>query len=587
MISLFSIVSFAQSRKQYPEFTRKDSLHGYLSKERKCFDVRFYDVNVDVNPQNKCLQGYCAMTIQFVDNQQQIIQIDLSSKLKIDSLYLDGEKQDYSREYNAVFIPLKKQYSTNTDYIITCWYHGKPVTAKRPPWEPGMVWSKSSSGKPWFGVCAETLGSSCWMPCKDHLSDEPENGMRMTVSVPEGLTVVSNGLLQSHETKNKKEIWIWQTKYPINQYNMTFYCGDFVHFGEIYNGVEKSFPLDYYVLPEDLEKAKASFEQAKSVIAVYENLYGPYPWENECYKLVESPYEGMEHQTAIAYGNRFKNTLGFDYIIVHESAHEWWGNTVSVDDYAEIFIHEGFAMYSEFLYVEKMFGKELRDRYIQIWANTMKNIRPVVGPRDVNFWDYHDTDPYVKGAWMLHGLRYVMNNDSLFFDIIKNYNISRRNSIVTVKDFTDYVYNRSGVDYSWYFQQYLYDFRVPTLEFHWISKEDALEKGIDYSIDVNNKPLEDTNKYFSYAELKWTNVDSAFRLPVSYITCSTCEKHEDFVSPVIVKDSIEVDRIQVNTNGVVVRFAYPKAWTSQLFNDMCRAYYKLNIIEEKQKDNKK
>ncbi len=568
----------------YPKFTEADSLHGYLSPARSCYDVRFYDIAVDINPQTEYIVGKVTMDINFIDLQQRTIQIDLSSKLTIDSIYLDGKKcTSYSRKYNAVFISLNQFYESNKTYELTCWYQGSPVKANRPPWEAGMVWKTSKDGKPWFGITCETLGASCWIPCKDHLSDEPEQGMRMQVTVPKDLVVVSNGTLQSHETIADKEVWTWQTNYPINSYNMTFYCGNFVHFGEEYKGVEATFPLDYYVLPDDLEKAKVSFAQAKDVIAVYEKFYGPYPWANEGYKLVESPYEGMEHQTAIAYGNGFKNMFGFDYIIVHETAHEWWGNSITVDDYAEVFIHEGFAMYSEFLYVEQKFGQDALNTYIQIWAQTMKNIRPVVGPRDVNFWDYHDTDPYVKGAWTLHGLRYLIDNDSLFYDILKSYYSTRKYSIVTVADFTNFVNQKTGKDYSWFFNQYLREASCPVLKYRWIPLKEIekYKNQVTYSIQTEDTTLPIGG--YAYLQMWWENVDSSFTMPISLYS-----KNNDSTSykDVLFHDkqnNTTINRLPVTTDGLVVLSTDTQ---SPIYFALNKAYYKIEN-EKKYKHKKK
>ena len=538
---LCSLCLFAKKGfEPYPKFTRADSLHGTLTPPRACYDVRFYDISVDVFPETKSIIGDVSMDFLFVDSTQTFMQIDLSSLLEINEITIDGVKvENYTREYNAVFITLPENFSVDKEHRLRCRYRGTPREAVRPPWDGGMVWKTSPSGKTWCGVTCETLGASCWLPCKDHLSDEPERGMRMRISAPEGLMVVSNGSLVSHESCENREIWTWQTNYPINSYNMTFYIGDFIHFGEEYQGIEAKFPLDYYVLPEDEEKARASFEQAKDVIAFYEEVYGPYPWANEGYKLIESPYEGMEHQTAIAYGNGFKNFGDFsmDYIIVHETAHEWWGNSISVDDYADIFIHEGFAMYSEFLYVERKFGKNDAEYYAELWKRTMRNIRPVVGPRDVNFWDYHDTDPYVKGAWCLKGLRYLIDNDTLFFDILKSYYQSRKYSIVTVKDFTDFVNEKTGQDYSWYFKQYLYRAGVPIMEIAEIP-----EKKIDVSkyrfFDISSDSTEHLIFYFRMA-----NVDDDFILPMTI----PLDDGEDFKIPITTKGVC----VKINTTSLL------------------------------------
>ncbi|HOS83731.1 MAG TPA: M1 family aminopeptidase, partial [Bacteroidales bacterium] len=270
------------------------------------------------------------------------------------------------------------------------------------------------------------------------------------------------------------------------------YIGKFEHFSETYKGIDTTFTLDYYVLPEHLEKTKLIFQQTPNILKYFESIYGPYPWAREGFKLVGSPYEGMEHQTAIAYGTGFKtHHLGFDYIILHESVHEWWGNSISVDDFSDIFMHEGFATYSEALFVEHTYGVKEAERYMLKYAGYIKNKNPLVGPRNVNFWDYKDTDPYMKGAWTLHGLRFVINNDSLFFDILKTYYNTRAYSIVTVKDFTEYTKQKTGMNLDWYFAQYLYKRHIPTLEYKASQHENIVS-----------------------IEMRWTNVGDDFKLPI-------------------------------------------------------------------------
>lgn len=579
---VFNTTASTAPQKKYPDFTREDSLHGFLNEYRSCYDVRQYSISVDINPSEKYIKGFCTMTFNVVA-EQPIMQIDLSSVLQVDSIVIDESRcTNISREYNAVFVTLPQSLSVGSQHSLTCYYQGKPMEAKRPPWEGGMVWSTSKSGKHWFGVTCETLGASCWVPCKDHLSDEPEDGMRMSIAVPKDLqlTVVANGVLRETKCVNDKCVWNWETQYPINSYNMTFYVGDFVKYSEEYHGIAETFPLDFYVLSEDVEKSKDSFAQAKNVIAVYEDLYGPYPWGKENYKLIESPYEGMEHQTAIAYGSGFKDMFGMDYIIVHESAHEWWGNAVSVDDYAEIFIHEGFAMYSEFLYQERMFGKEKCETYANMWRRGMKNIRPVVGPRDVNFWDYHDTDPYVKGAWTLHGFRYLMDNDSLFFDILKTYNMSRRFQIVTVKDFTDYVNEKTGKDYSWYFKQYLYSELVPILEFRWIPRDEMYKysNSVNYIMDFTDTVEE--LALVSYLQLRWTNVDDDFNMPISLYMKDTSgnERPVRFFVGNGLREK-QVKSIPVTKDGIIVKqYGNPKG--SSMYFNTSNFYYTVDNVKK-------
>ncbi len=474
----------------YPKFTQKDSLRGALNPFRTCYNVLHYTLTIDVNPQKKSIQGYVDMQFSVMQHSEKM-QVDLFKNMTMDSIVLHGKRLKFERKYDAVFIQIPQLEIGKTE-TIRMYYKGKPLEAPRPPWEGGFVWKKDEQKNPWIGVACELVGASLWWPCKDHLSDEPEYGVTMNVAVPQGFTVVSNGKLLEQKSYKGKDTYTWQTKYTINNYNVTLYIGKFEHFSEKYKGIDTTITLDYYVLPEHLEKTKITFQQTSNILRYYESIYGPYPWPREGFKLVGSPYEGMEHQTAIAYGTGFRtHHLGFDYIILHESAHEWWGNSISVDDFADIFIHEGFATYSEALFIEHTYGVKEAERYMYKYAGYIKNKNPIVGPRDVNFWDYKDTDPYMKGAWTLHGLRYVINNDSLFFDILKTYYNTRAYSVVTVKDFTDFVQQKSGMNLEWYFTQYLYSRHVPTLEYVAYKKDNIVT-----------------------IEMRWANVQSNFALPV-------------------------------------------------------------------------
>jgi aminopeptidase N len=517
----------------YPKFTQKDSVRGALNPMRTCYDVQHYTLSIDINPTKKYIKGFVDMDFK-VMSPTNTIQVDLFKNMKMDSIIFEGKKVSFTRKYNAVYL-LLPSLKTGEQKSIRCYYQGKPIVAPRPPWEGGFVWKQSADKSPWIGVACEVVGASLWWPCKDHLTDEPDKGVIMNVSVPGGLTVISNGIQKSHETKDGKEYFTWETKYPINNYNVTVYIGKYEHFSEEYKGIDTTFTLDYYMLPENLEKAKEVFKQTPNIIRFYENTYGPYPWPREGYKLVGSPFEGMEHQTAIAYGTGFHtHYLGFDYIILHESAHEWWGNSISVGDVSDIFMHEGFATFSEVLFVEKTYGKDNADKYIATYANYVKNKNPVVGPRDVNFWDYEDTDPYMKGAWALQGLRFVIDNDSLFFDILKTYYNKSKYSIVSVKDFTDFVNAKTNQDLSWYYNQYLYDRRCPSLEY--IATQDGKTVTI---------------------EMRWSNVNS------------------DFVLPVELK--VNGDPIRVSVSTTVQKYVFHNA--EELYFNPYVAYYSIQKVK--------
>jgi aminopeptidase N len=467
---------------KYPDFNARDTLKGMLDSLRAAYDVTFYDLDLKINPADKSLGG--SVSIYFtVVNRLSRLRFDLYWNLTIDSLKIDGLPLSYVRNDRAVIALTPAPLSKDSRHIMKVWYGGKPVEALRPPWEGGMVWKTDKSGKPWIGVSCEYEGPSLWFPCKDHMSDEPDS-VRLKMTVPDGLKVVSNGLMKIHTVEDGKESYTWETHYPINPYNITFYVGDFVRFGDTINTDRGVLHLNYHVLPYNIDLAKEHFKQAKDVIRVYSDAFGPYPWIKEGYKLVESPFNGMEHQTAIAYGSDYKNSsfFGGDYIIIHETAHEWWGNAVSVSDFSDIWLQEGFATYSEFVFLEHKFGRSSALDRIEYYALHINNKLPVVGPQQVGYWDYKDGDVYIKGAMVLHTMRNVISNDPLFFDILRTfYSDYACGAHPTTSDFINLVEKKTGHSWKSFFDVYLYKTEVPKLIWYYTSfnPEEAKELGVE------------------------------------------------------------------------------------------------------------
>jgi aminopeptidase N len=503
LVSSCSVVGFNFSHGtpvkpfKYPVFSQKDSLQGFLNKYRTCYDVHYYNLDVSFDIPHKEISGFVDMyfnSTTIIDT----LQIDLFKNLKIDSIVFNGESLKFKRAYNAVFVKFNNQLPAFESFKITTYYHGKPDEALRPPWEGGFVWKKDKNKKPWIGVTCEVKGASSWWPVKDHLSDEPDS-MKLSFTVPSGLLCVSNGHLIDSVTINNGVKYTWRVSYPINNYNATFYIGDFVHFSIPFDGIDTTFNLDFYVQKQNLEKAKLHFLQTSDILHFYEKVYEPYPWPRDGFKLVESPFEGMEHQSAIAYGSDYKMSYGmFDYIILHEAAHEWWGNSVTATDYAEVWLHEGFATYSEALFVEMLRGRARYLSYLDFYAMLIKNARPVIGPKNVNYWDYKDSDVYLKGALTLHTLRNTIK-DSLFFDVLKTFYASHKYSFATTTDFVELVNVKTGKDFSPFFNQYLYTRNSPELEW-------------SYSYSA----ARDTN-ILSY---RWTNTVDDFSIPIKVKTDS-------------------------------------------------------------------
>jgi aminopeptidase N len=475
-----------------PLFTLKDSLMGYNSSFRSCFDVNFYDIHLNFDINNKSIAGYVTTSFTLVDPEK-TIQLDLDTPLAIDSIIQDHKPLHYTRKYTAVFIDLVNKTSKQS---LTVYYHGKPKSAKRPPWEGGFVWKKDKSGNPFVSVACEGEGAQTWLPVKTYLGDEPDS-IAVHLKVPRNLVGVSNGNLTAVTEQGGTKTYSWKTSYPINPYNITFYIGDYKLIEKPYNCIDgETMMLRYYVLPENLEKAKTHFLQVDSILHVYENLFGKYPWVKDNYKLIESPFAGMEHQTAIAYGNGYKNEKDerYDYIVLHETAHEWWGNAISVADFSDVWIHEGMATYAEALYIEKTKGYKAYLDYVS-WAQiSVMNKKPIVGPAGVYYWNYKDGDPYVKGSAMMHSLRNHIDNDSIFFNLLTTFFKTYCYKSATTQNFIDMANTITGKDLTVFFQQYLYRRESPLLKWRFdhdeASGRDVLVYHFERVVDGFTTPVQ-------------------------------------------------------------------------------------------------
>ena len=478
--------SFSQKKffKNY-KFTEADTLRGMLRPERTCYDVTFYNLQIKVDIEKKYISGYNEIYYRAVDDFTKI-QIDLFDNLKINKILFKGKKLSFTRKFNAVFIDFPKQKKgTKNSFIVH--YEGAPISAKNPPWDGGFVWRKNSNGDPWVAVSCEGIGASLWFPNKDHLYDEPDS-IRIGVAVPNGLTCISNGNLENTQKENGFTRFNWFVSYPINNYNITLNITNYAHFSDTYKSNDgEDLELDYYVLPENLKKAKKHFQQVKPMLACYEKFFGKYPFWNDGYALVETPYLGMEHQSAIAYGNQYmRGYLGglipdgidFDYIIIHETGHEYWGNSVSCADHAEMWIHESFCTYSEALYVEYMYNFDEALRYLDMQKMLIKNKKPILGPMNVNFNGWGHSDHYYKGAWILHTLRNSINDDKKWFGLIKSFYQKNKISIISTEDFVTYASDYLKRDLSKFFNQYLKYPTIPAL----LYKIKKIKNGIEVSV---------------------------------------------------------------------------------------------------------
>ena len=483
VIALLSVctVALAQQERAKPAFTRADTLRGALSPERTCYDVRWYHLDVKVDPSARTIEG--STTIRFTGMQESPrMQVDLFADMELKSVTLDGgDPLPYTREFGAVFISLPQVLRPGESHELVVRYAGTPRVDPRPPWDGGFTWTRDEVGNPWVAVTCQGTGASLWWPNKDHQADEPDS-MLISVTVPPGLEDVSNGRLRG--VTRLPDGWSrydWAVTSPINNYDVTVNIGKFAHFADTFAGAEP-LTLDYYVLPEHLRDAERQFQQVKPMLACFERLFGPYPFPGDGYKLVESPHNGMEHQGAVAYGNGFHNGyrrssssrygLMFDFIIVHESAHEWWGNSVTSKDIADMWIHEGFGAHAEALYVECMWGYDAMLGYVNSKKGQVGNRRPIIGTYGVN--NKGAGDMYPKGSLMLHTIRGVLDNDSLWFAVIKGIAQAFRHQTITTEDLVGYVNRVTGSDYTYFFNQYLRYADLPRLEVNLTSKGGAL-----------------------------------------------------------------------------------------------------------------
>ena len=471
----FALLSLEAAAQPEPRaaFTHADTLRGTLTPERRCYDVRFYHLDVRVDPARKYISG--SNTIRFtVDSAFDRMQIDLFANLKIDSILLDndGALLPYERDSNAFFVQLPSLLAPGSSHDVKVFYSGNPLTAKNPPWSGGFTWKEDSSGTPWVVVTCQGTGASCWWPNKDHQSDEPDS-MLISVTVPPGLEDVSNGRLRaSAQLPDGWTRYDWFVSYPVNNYNVTVNVGKFTHLSDTYRSGDDDLSLDYYVLPSHAGRAKEQFKQAKQMLGVFEKYFGKYPFVRDGYKLIESPHNGMEHQSAIAYGNRFlggyvgyaSSEVGmkFDFIIVHESSHEWWGNSVTAKDVADMWLHESFGAYAEALFVEDVFGREEALTYINAKKQNVRNDRPIVGVYNVQ--EEGSADMYDKGQLVLNTLRSVIDNDKLWFSILRGMQETYRYQTITYDTVVAYVNRRTGKDLSYFFEQYLKNTKPPQLE---------------------------------------------------------------------------------------------------------------------------
>lgn len=475
LLGLISITTNAQVLNNKQEFTRQDSLRGTNNEFRNWWDVKKYKVSVEPDYQSKSIKGKTTITFDKTTPQQSdLLQIDLQDPMMVSAVKLNGKKiSDFKRDGNVYFINVGKNIK-NTSNQLELEYNGNPRVAVRAPWDGGWIFAKDEKGRDWMSVAVQGLGASAWFPNKDYLGDEPDNGMELEIIAPKDLVGVGNGRLVSKKEKNGKTISTWKVVNPINNYNIIPYIGHYVNFKDTFEGEKGKLDLDYYVLDYNIDKAKSQFEQAKLMLKSFEHWFGPYPFYEDSFKIVEAPHLGMEHQSGIAYGNKFENGylgrdlsgsgwgLKWDFIIVHEAGHEWFGNNITEKDVADMWIHEAFTAYSETLFTETYYGKDAASEYVRGTRKAIQNDIPIIGVYGVN--QEGSGDMYYKGANMIHTLRTWMNNDEKFRQMLRGLNKEFYHQTVTTEQIENYIAKFSGLNLNTFFNQYLRTIKVPTLE---------------------------------------------------------------------------------------------------------------------------
>ncbi|WP_353127566.1 M1 family metallopeptidase [Parapedobacter pyrenivorans] len=484
-------------------FSRGDSLRGQLTPLRTCYDINYYHLNVRVNPDKRYISGANLFRFTATDNIERL-QFDLFDNLRVDSVVYRGEELPFKREFNAVFVDFPRLIQKGAIDSFTVYYSGNPVQAKRAPWDGGFDFKKDSNGKHWIATACQGLGASVWWPNKDHQSDEVDS-MLISISVPNGLTNVSNGRFRgSEDLGDGYTRFNWFVSNPINNYNVAVNIGDYVHFADTFRGEKGILDLDYWVLRENEAKARPHFNaNVKPMLQAFEHWFGPYPFYADGFKLIETAHLGMEHQSAIAYGNKYQNGyLGrdgsgtgwgnkWDFIIIHEAGHEWFGNNITSNDLADMWIHESFTNYSESLYIDYHFGKKAGQEYVHGNRRGIQNLAPIIGSYHVN--NEGSGDMYNKGGVLHNMVRTIINDDEKWRQILRGLNKRFYHSTVDYEDIVDYISEQSGKDLSSVFAQYVRHANIPTLEFYFTKDGKAScrwiadEQGFDMPVRIRTK----------------------------------------------------------------------------------------------------
>jgi len=531
-ILICTILSCQENRphgNQYdlPELTQNNFLIGNLNENRSSYRVSFYDINIDFNIDKKSLNGFVSIKAESIRDLDRL-QIDLAENLNIKKITHKNQNLSFSREFDAVLINFRSIIKKDSIFEFTVFYEGIPQGAENPPWAGGFTWSKDKDGRDWIAVSCEGEGARIWWPNKDHITAEGDS-VRMAYTVPSNLVAVGNGKLRSVKDFGDKTTYEWFVRNPINNYNVSVQIGNYIAVQDTFLKGNDTHFMNHYVLDYNRELASNFFPQSKEVLRFYEKYFGDYQWYEDGYKLVEVPYLGMEHQSAVTYGNGFSMYNGvrskswpmygvIDPLIIHETGHEWFGNSVTASDPTHIWIHEGLQVYSEALYFEDKFKSyEVGVHYLNTLKNRIVNEIPIVGYENENHWALHG-DTYMKGAWVMHTLRSVINNDDIWFRILKEFMTENAKGFANTEDFFNKVKEKSGSDF-WYFaKQYFYSPNQPQLEYYqtdaryfyrWNNVNDDFIMPIDLLVNGKEKRVIPSIRFQSFEISKHSQIEVA------------------------------------------------------------------------------
>ncbi len=454
--------------------TRADSLRGSITPERAWWDLKHYDLTIKIDPSTKSIKGSNKITYEVL-SEATVLQIDLQEPLKITAIIQGGEPLTFRREGAVHWVTLRKKQEVGKVEQVLISYEGMPKEAIRPPWDGGITWQKDSKGLPFVASSNQGIGSSVWWPLKDHPADEADS-LDMHVTVPKGLMDISNGRLVEIEVGKDTDTFHWKVVNPINDYGVNINVGDYVTFGEKYEGEKGTLDMDYFVLRENLEKAKVHFQDARRMMQAFEHWFGPYPFYEDGFKLVDAPYLGMEHQSSVTYGNGYQNGyrgrdlsgtgwgMKFDFIIIHEAGHEWFANNITYKDVADMWIHESFTNYSESLFLDYHYGKEAGQAYVRGTRMNIANDIPIIGTYGLN--KRGSGDMYYKGGNLLNMIRQILQDDDKWRLILRGLNKEFYHQTVTTEQVESYISTQVGWNLGKIFDQYFRDTRIPIFEYY-------------------------------------------------------------------------------------------------------------------------